>query len=239
MAQIRIDKYLCVALGITRSEAKFLIKSGNITVDGIRISKSDFKFDDTAEVKNADQPLTYKKHLYIMMNKPEGILSASSDKRVKTVVDILPDHLKREGLFPVGRLDKNTTGLLILTDDGDFGHRVMSPKSGIEKTYIVTLDGPLAAEHIRAFEEGITLADGTKCLPAKLHILSQKEAQITISEGKYHQIKRMFGTVGLGVDALRRKSVGGLILDEKLSPGEVRELTEAEKQLVFKKNTEL
>lgn len=239
MAQIRIDKYLCVALGITRSEAKFLIKSGNITVDGIRISKSDFKFDDTAEVKNAGETLVYKKYLYIMMNKPEGILSASSDKRVKTVVDILPDHLKREGLFPVGRLDKNTTGLLILTDDGDFGHRVMSPKSGIEKTYIVTLDGPLAAEHIRPFEEGITLADGTKCLPAKLHILSQKEAQITISEGKYHQIKRMFGTVGLGVDALRRKSVGGLILDEKLSPGEVRELTEAEKQLVFKKNTEL
>ncbi len=236
MAQIRIDKYLCVVLGITRSEAKLLIKSGNITVDGVRITKSDFKFDDTAEVKNAGETLVYKKHLYIMMNKPEGILSASSDKRAKTVVDILPDHLKREGLFPVGRLDKNTTGLLILTDDGDFGHRVMSPKSGIEKSYVATLDGPVTQEHILAFKNGITLADGTECMPAELRILSEKEALVVISEGKYHQIKRMFGTLSLGVDALRRKSIGALLLDKALSLGEARELTEAEKQLIFTKN---
>ncbi len=239
MAQIRIDKYLCVALGITRSEAKLLIKSGNITVDGVRTTKSDFKFDDTAEVKNAGETLVYKKYLYIMMNKPEGILSASSDKRVKTVVDILPDHLKREGLFPVGRLDKNTTGLLILTDDGDFGHRVMSPKSGIEKSYIATLDGPVTEEHVLAFKNGITLADGTQCLPAGLRVLSEKEALVVISEGKYHQIKRMFGTLGLGVDALRRKSIGALLLDKELSLGEARELTEAEKQLIFTKNVKL
>lgn len=239
MAPIRIDKYLCVALGITRSEAKLLIKSGNITVDGIRITKSDTKFDDTAEVKNAGQPLCYKKYLYIMMNKPEGILSASTDKRAKTVVDILPPHLKREGLFPVGRLDKNTTGLLILTDDGDFGHRVMSPKSGIEKSYIATLDGSLTEAHVQAFKEGITLADGAQCLPAQLGILSQNTAQVVISEGKYHQIKRMFGTLGLGVNALCRKSIGNLALDENLLPGEIRELTQEEKQLIFEKNTKL
>ena len=236
MALIRIDKYLCVALGITRSEAKLLIKSGNITVGGIRVTKSDTKLDDAAEVKNAGQLLCYKKHLYIMMNKPDGILSASSDKRVKTVVDILPPHLKREGLFPVGRLDKNTTGFLILTDDGDFGHRVMSPKSGVEKTYIATLDGPLTEAHVEAFKKGITLADGTQCLSAHLRILSQNTAQVTISEGKYHQIKRMFGTLGLGVDALCRKSIGALVLDEKLALGKSRELTQNEIELVFSKH---
>ena len=125
MSLIRMDKFLSLSLGISRSEAKILLKNGNITVEGKKVTKGDYKFDETAEVKNGNTVLVYKKHIYLLMNKPEGILSAATDKRVKTVVDIIPEKYKREGLFPVGRLDKNTTGLLIITDDGDFGHRVM------------------------------------------------------------------------------------------------------------------
>ena len=148
MALIRIDKYLSVACGISRAEAKTLIKSGNITANGVKITKADQKVDELDEIKNLNRNLIFKKHIYIIMNKPEGILSASSDKRVKTVVDILPEHLKREGLFPVGRLDKNTTGLLIITNDGDFGHRVISPKSNIEKRYYAVKAGVISLFYV-------------------------------------------------------------------------------------------
>ena len=232
MAEIRIDKYLSVALNISRTDAKQLLKKSNITVDGARVIKSDFKLDEGAEVKKDGITLVYKKYIYIMMNKPAGILSASSDQRVKTVVDILPEHLKRDGLFPVGRLDKDTTGLLIITDDGDFGHRVMSPKSHTEKCYQAELDGELKEEYIDIFRQGVTLASGEKCLSAKLEILGERLAEVTVCEGKYHQIKRMFGTVGLGVNRLHRKRVGGLMLPENLPSGEARELTADEIALI-------
>ena len=195
MAEIRIDKYLSVAMGISRSEAKILLKSGKITAEGKVISRPETKVSETAEVKNGNTVICYKKYIYILMNKPEGILSASTDKRVKTVIDILPENMKRSGLFPVGRLDKNTTGLLVITDDGDFGHKVTSPKSLIEKRYLAELDGKVKEEYIERFAQGIILADGDECMSAGLEIISDNTAIVTIREGKYHQIKRMFGVV--------------------------------------------
>ena len=234
MADIRIDKYLSVALGISRNDAKALLKGGKVSAEGKPITRPETKVSETAEVLCAGKILKYKKYIYILMNKPEGILSASTDKRVKTVVDILPENLKRAGLFPVGRLDKNTTGLLIITDDGDFGHRVTSPKSLIEKRYFVELDGPVKEEYIDLFDKGITLADGEKCMPAGLEIVDKNTAVVTIREGKYHQIKRMFGIVGLGVNALRRLSIGKLTLPKELSEGAAIELTEDEISKIFR-----
>ncbi len=233
MALIRLDKYLSVAMGISRTDAKSLLRSGVITVDGRKCSKADTKIDECAEVKCRNVTLVYKKYIYIIMNKPEGILSAATDKRVKTVVDILPEHLKREGLFPVGRLDKNTTGLLIITDDGDFGHKVMSPKTHTEKCYFAELDGEVKDEYIEVFKNGITLADGEVCMPAELRIKTKTSAYVTVKEGKYHQIKRMFGVVGLGVNKLHRVSIGKLTLPKELQLGEARELSEQEIQKIW------
>lgn len=233
MADIRIDKYLSVALGVSRNEAKALLKNGKITADGKAVLKPETKISETATVKNGETVLCYKKHIYILMNKPEGILSASTDKRVKTVIDILPENMKRAGLFPVGRLDKNTTGLLIITDDGDFGHKVTSPKSLIEKRYLAELDGTVKEDYIKIFKEGITLADGEECMSAGLEILCDNKAIVSIKEGKYHQIKRMFGVVGLGVNALRRLSIGKLALPKNLEEGSVIELDEVQIQKIF------
>lgn len=228
MALIRIDKYLSVALSVSRTEAKQMLKSGKVTADGHCVTKPEYKVDEASKVTFSGETLSYKKHVYIIMNKPSGILSASSDKRVKTVIDILPDQLKRDGLFPVGRLDKDTTGLLIITDDGDFGHKVTSPKSRINKCYYAELDGEIKDEDIKLFGEGITLASGEECKPALLERAGEKAAKVTICEGKYHQIKRMFGVVGLGVNRLHRLSIADLSLPENLNSGEARELSRDE-----------
>ena len=145
----------------------------------------------------------------------------------------MPEELNRSGLFPAGRLDRDTTGLLIITDDGDFAHRIISPKKKIKKTYTVWLDEDITPDICKKFEEGVTLSDGTLCAPAYLTRIDKNIAEITITEGKYHQIKRMFGTVGIGVNELHRKSVGGLTLPENLSEGSSRELTEMEKNSIF------
>ena len=236
MPLIRMDKFLSLTQGISRSEAKILLKNGNITVDGKKVLKGDFKLDEAAEVKNGNTVLTYKKHIYLLMNKPEGILSAATDKRVKTVIDIIPERFRRDGLFPVGRLDKNTTGLLIITDDGDFGHRVTSPKTETEKCYYAELDGEVKEEYIKAFAEGMTLVSGEVCKPAILRPAGKCSARVIVTEGKYHQIKRMFGVVGLGVNKLHRVSIGKLSLPESLAPGEVIEIGEREKALIFDRN---
>ena len=167
------------------------------------------------------------------MNKPEGILSASNDKNRKTVVDLVPDSLKRAGLFPVGRLDKDTTGLLIITDDGEFAHNVIAPKKNVVKTYRVTLDGEVTEDMVELFKKGITLADGTVCRSAELIPLGNNSAEIKISEGKYHQIKRMFGVVDLGVEALERIAMGNLKLPQNLPRGECRELKKSEILSIF------
>jgi 16S rRNA pseudouridine516 synthase len=171
-----------------------------------------------------------------MINKPKGILSASNDKSRETVVDLVKTEYNREGLFPVGRLDKDTTGLLIITDDGDFGHRVISPKSMIEKEYLVTLDKPITEADIKTLESGVTLVDGSVCRPAKVTPADETMTKIfmTITEGKYHEIKRMLGVVNIGVDELDRVRIGNLYKDNKLSFGQYRELTIEELELVWK-----
>lgn len=226
MSLIRLDKFVSVALKLSRADTKRLLKDGKITVDGVCVKKGDFKVDtETACVKSGNENLEYKEFVYILMNKPSGILSASNDKRAKTVVDIVPPNLKREGLFPVGRLDKDTTGLLIITDDGDFAHKIISPKSNIEKVYLAHLDGDINDEMIEKFQKGVVLADGTKCMSAKLEKAGDCSALVTIREGKYHQVKRMFGTVGLGVNKLHRISIGRLSLPKGLEAGSSMELT--------------
>lgn len=228
-----MDKYLSVACGISRTDAKKSIRSGKVTVDGERIKSAEFKVDSEKScVFYEGTQVKYKKYIYILMNKPAGILSASTDKRVKTVVDIIPEKLKREGLFPVGRLDKTTTGMLIITNDGDFAHKVISPKSMVEKCYYVELDGALTEENKRKIEEGAVLADGTKCLPAKIELVTETTLYITICEGKYHQIKRMFGTVDLGVNKLHRISIGELVLPDELKEGESVEIGQKELNLI-------
>ena len=226
MPIIRLDKYVSVALNISRADSKRFIQSGKISVNGLCVKKSDYKVDiNDMSVKYNNSLIDYKEFIYILMNKPSGILSASNDKKAKTVVDIIPQELKRDGLFPVGRLDKDTTGFLIITNDGDFAHKIISPKSNIQKRYYVELDGNITDEMIEKFEKGIILADGTQCMPARLERTEGCRAFITIKEGKYHQVKRMFGTVGLGVNKLHRISIGGLSLPDILEEGQCMELS--------------
>ena len=230
----RLDKIISSTQNISRAIARKDIQRGKVCVNGQTVRDISFKTDvqnDTIEY--CGQTQCYKEHIYIIMNKPKGILSASDDKTRQTVVDLVPEALKRTGLFPVGRLDRDTTGLLIITDDGDFAHNVISPKKNICKRYSVLLDGLLTEEIVNIFAKGVTLADGTICKPARLDIINDTLAEITISEGKYHQIKRMFGTVGLGVVDLKRISIGSLELPENLDFGECRELTRDEFYQIF------
>lgn len=230
----RLDKIISSQFNISRSEAKVSIRRGQVLVGGTVAKDSGMLVTpETEQIIFNGERLAYKKNIYIIMNKPRGVLSASTDKSRKTVVDILPEELKRSGLFPAGRLDRDTTGLLIITDDGDFAHRIISPKKKIKKTYIVWLDADITPDICRKFSEGVTLSDGTLCAPSKLTRIDKNVAEITITEGKYHQIKRMFGTVGIGVNELHRKSIGGLTLPENITEGLSRELTEMEKNSIF------
>ena len=225
MGYERLDKILSSQLGISRKDVKAAVRRGIVRVNGETVSDPGMQTDPECDSIVFDgQAVAYKKFVYILMNKPKGILSASSDKNRRTVIDLVPPELRRAGLFPAGRLDKDTTGLIIITDDGGFAHRMLSPKSGVFKTYRAVLDGAVTEETVRMFSEGVTLADGTECRPARLRRLSENTAEVEICEGRYHQIKRMFGAVGLGVNELERISVGGLKLPEKLRPGECVEL---------------
>ena len=226
----RIDKIVASICGISRKDAKQLIKLGNVMVDNIAISDCNSKISTDKIVSVNGLEKNYSKYVYIMMNKPSGVLSASNDKTRKTVVDLVLPTYNRNGLFPVGRLDKDTTGLLIITDDGDFGHKVISPKSMIEKEYVAQTDKPISDSDISLLEKGVTLADGTKCRPARVFLLNEErtEVGIVITEGKYHEIKRMLGVVGAGVNKLKRVKIGNLTLDKNLDNGEFRELTQHE-----------
>jgi len=225
MEKIRLDKFIASQLNISRKDAISLTKKGLISVNDNVIRDRSLIIDaDIDNVQYNGQAIEYKKYIYILMNKPSGVVSASNDKRQKTVVDLVPDKLRRPGIFPVGRLDKDTTGLLILTDDGDFAHKVISPKSEIPKCYIADLDGDITDEMIELFGKGIVLADGYECKPALLERIGKQKAKITITEGKYHQIKRMFGVVDLGVNSLHRESIGALTLPNNLKFGECVEI---------------
>ena len=225
MEKIRLDKFIASQLNITRKEATIAIKKGLVSVNSNIIKDRSFVFDADADIVLYDgQAVEYKKFIYILMNKPKGVLSASSDKKQKTVIDLIPDNLRRPDLFPVGRLDKDTTGLLIITDDGDFAHKVISPKSLIPKTYIANLDGDITPDMVKMFADGVVLADNYKCKPAILERVCENTARITITEGKYHQIKRMFGVVNLGVNSLHRESIGEIFIPNNLKFGECVEI---------------
>lgn len=230
----RLDKIL-VSQGIgSRREVQKLIKKKAVVVDGAVIVKPEFKIDpENCEITVNGQALDFKKHIYIMMNKPAGVLSATEDSSQKTVLDLLPDELKRKGLFPVGRLDKDTEGLLIISDDGEFAHKLLSPKNHIYKRYYVELDGDLSEDMIKNFKNGIKLKDGTEFLPAKLEIADKRKAYVEICEGKFHQVKKMFLTQNLKVLYLKRVKMGGLELDGNLHRGNAREMTKTEKSVIF------
>lgn len=217
----RLDKVVASLLGCTRSQARDIIKQKRVQVNGNTVADIAFKLDADADKPVIDgESYSYEKYVYYLMNKPKGVLSASRDKRAKTVLDLLEERDRRADIFCVGRLDKDTTGLLIITNDGETAHKLMSPKMDISKTYKVVLDGDVTEQMIKAFEAGVTLADGTKCKSAQLQAIGDKQALLTISEGKYHQVKRMFGTVGLGVVELKRVSIGNLVLPERLEDGQ-------------------
>ena len=233
----RLDKFVSTQGALTRSAATSHIRRGNVTVNGEICRDPSAKLDpETDVVTLGGTPLTFAAHLYLMLNKPAGILCVSRDPNAETVLDLVPQNLRRAGMFPAGRLDKDTTGLVILTDDGDFGHRLTSPKHLVEKVYYARVDAPVFDGVVKAFEKGTHLPDGTPCAPAKLRVIedgAEPLCEVTVTEGKYHQIKRMFGTHDLGVNALHRHSIGALVLPDDLAEGEVRVLSEDEKNAVF------
>lgn len=236
MPLMRLDKYLADCTALTRSQLRREIRSGAVTVNGEVITQPEHKLDpDSAAVTLGGEKVEYKKFCYYMLNKPAGILSATDDKKQRTVIDLFPPEIKKRGIFPVGRLDKDTTGLLIITDDGELAHKVISPKSGIVKTYIADTDGAVTPADVKAFAEGVTLKDGTKCLPAELEPLAGSRCIVRVSEGKYHQVKRMLASVGKPVLALKRVAIGALELDKTLAEGEFRPLGQNELCNLYKK----
>ena len=227
---MRLDKYLAETAQCTRSEAKTLLSKGKVKVNGVLCKKGDAQIKESDEVMVEGKALAYQKFVYLMLNKPEGVVSASTDKRDTTVVDLVGDAYPRRELFPAGRLDKTSTGFVLLTDDGGFAHDILAPKRHVSKTYTVTLDTPLTDEMKQGFAEGVTLADGTALSPAEVEAISADGlvVKVLLKQGVYHQIKRMFGVYGAGVNALHRDAIGGLMLDESLAPGQWRELTAEE-----------
>ncbi len=237
MSMERLDKIIASQGKYSRSEVKKLVRSGLVTVDGVKAAKADIKVDAEKSIIRVDgEDIGYKKHIYIMLNKPCGVISASDDRDRETVVDLVPPHLRREGLFPAGRLDADTRGFVLITDDGDFAHRILSPKNHIMKTYHARLLHGLTQEDIERFRKGIELKDGTLCLEAQVRMLDEENlAEVRIHEGKYHQVRRMFAALGNRVIDLKRVKMGNLPLDENLQEGMCRELTERELLLVEEK----
>ena len=235
----RIDKIIASQGQYSRSEVKKLVKSGRVTLDGRVLKSSDEKADPNVNVIAIDgKAIGYKKHLYIMLNKPQGVVSATDDRDHETVIDLVPKELRRDGLFPAGRLDGDTVGFVLITDDGDFAHEILSPKNHIMKTYHATLQRELTQEDIDAFRNGIELRDGTLCLEAEVTAIDSDVpmAQVKICEGKYHQVKRMFAALGNKVLYLKRVKMGELSLDESLEEGQCREITPEELKLIKQKN---
>lgn len=235
----RLDKLLSNAGYGTRTELKKLLKSGRVKVKG-EVEKDPGRIINPpfSDIDIDGRLFIYKEYIYLMMNKPQGVISATEDKREKTVIELLPDNYKRYSLFPAGRLDKDTEGLLILTDDGMLAHNMLSPSKHISKTYYAEISGVVTEKDITAFLEGVVIDGGYKCLPAQLDIIesgSRSRIELTIHEGKFHQVKRMFESIGKKVIFLKRISMGNLKLDESLKPGEFRELKEDEVKLLTEK----
>ena len=228
----RLDKLLAGTGKWSRREVKLLVKQGRVLADGAPAPSSEEKYDPETVMLTVDgENVFWRKHTWVMLNKPDGYLSATEDGKGKTVLDLLPPDLQKLELFPVGRLDKDTEGLLLLTDDGQTAHRLLSPKYHVDKVYYARVDGCLEEVDCRAFEMGMTIGDGLVCRPAGLKILTagaQSECLVTLREGKFHQVKRMLAARGKPVIYLKRVSMGKLTLDEKLRIGEFRLLTKNE-----------
>ena len=232
----RLDKIISHAFGLSRKEAKKAIKSGEVLCEG-KVQTDPESKADPASVSFRGQCAAYKEHLYIMLNKPAGFISASEGKGEKTVIDLVPEALRRKGLFPAGRLDKDTVGFVLITDDGQFAHDILSPKKHVEKTYLVRTDKPVPQDLPAKFREGVELYDGTLCMSAFLEITAPCTCIVKIKEGRYHQIKRMFRVNGLSVEYLKRTAIGAVELDENLAEGACRELTPAELALLKEKKS--
>ncbi len=232
---MRLDKCLAdCGLG-TRSEVKSLLKAKRITVNGKVVTNGKVQVNpEVDEIMFDGEKIQYEEFVYIMMNKPKGVVSATEDNLHKTVLDLIDPVYFKKGVFPVGRLDIDTHGLLLLTNDGELAHRLLSPKKHVTKIYQARVEGVMTSEDVTAFEKGIVLADGTECLPARLDILSTTQdesmVQIHLKEGKFHQVKRMVKACGKTVVDLERLTMGPLRLDEGLALGESRPLTEEERQ---------
>ena len=230
---MRLDKYLSDMGAGTRSELKKEIRKGGVSIDGEIVKDPGHSVDASSRVIFRGAVIAYDEFEYYMLNKPAGVISASEDAMESTVTDLIAEP-KRRDLFPVGRLDRDTEGLLLITNDGALAHRLLSPKHHVDKTYFVVVSGLLNDSDVELFEQGLVLSDGLECLPADLKILSvsdeeyTSEAEITIREGKYHQVKRMFSSVGAEVLYLKRLSMGALTLDPDLAPGEYRRLSREE-----------
>ena len=226
----RLDKVLAGTGRWSRREVKDLVRQGRVRIDGVTARTAEEKLDpDTAAISVDGQPVETERFTYVMLHKPAGVLSATEDSRQSTVLDLLPPELRKRGLSPVGRLDKDTEGLLLLTNDGALAHRLLSPKSHVDKVYYARVEGTLEPADTAAFAAGMTLGDGLCCLPAGLEILSPGEALGTLREGKFHQAKRMLAARGKPVTYLKRLSMGPLRLDPELAPGAFRVLTPEEK----------
>ena len=230
MGKIRLDKYLAdMGLG-TRTEVKKDIKKGRISVNQEIIKSPEYKIDIQTDVVLADgKEIAYEKMVYYMLNKPQGVVSATEDRRDRTVLELIQEK-KRKDLFPVGRLDKDTEGLLLITNDGELAHNLLAPKKHVDKKYFVRLKNALSEENRKHLEEGVDIGEDKLTMPSQVFLLNKEkdEAEIIIREGKFHQIKRMFHAVGNEVVFLKRLSMGSLVLDENLLPGEYRLLTPEE-----------
>lgn len=230
---MRLDKYLSNSGLCSRRDAAVLLRHGSVELNGRIIRDGSVHITPESDCVAVDgEVIGYQSLVYYMMNKPSGAVCATED-REQTVLDLMTERERRRGVFPVGRLDRDTTGLLLLTNDGGFSHSVTSPKKRVSKRYRASLDAPICQNDIESFKSGITLADGTKCLPAGLEPLDGAACLVSLQEGKYHQVKRMLAACGRKVLALERLSIGGLSLDPALAPGEWRLLTIDEKEAVF------
>lgn len=224
----RLDRYLSEAGVASRSALREIIRAGRVAVDGTRVTRAEYKLDEKAAVVTLDGvPVAQRKTVVVMLHKPAGYVTSTEDPRDKTVMELLPQAFRALELRPVGRLDKETEGLLLFTNDGELLHRLISPRSGIEKVYYAEHEGQAEQQDVLAFAEGLTLADGTKCRPAQLLPMGVGKSRVTLSEGKYHQVRRMMASRGLRVNYLKRLAEGAISLGD-LPCGAVRKLTPEE-----------
>ncbi len=239
MTFFRLDKILSSQLQISRKEAGKLIKDGAVCVNGTVILRPENSIDpSSSEITVSGRRITYQKYIYLLLNKPLGYVCSTEDPGCPTVLELVPKELYRDGIFPAGRLDKYTEGMVLLTDDGNFAHRILTPKRHVDKRYYVKLDKPVVnADLTLLFEQGMAIDGGEVCLPSKLEAISPFEAMVTIHQGMYHQIRRMFGQTGANVIKLVRLQIGGLVLDPQLGAGECRPLTESELTLITGENS--